>query len=343
MLRPRTKARVNFALRLNGVVGREEMSPMTKPLIWALAVLAALAVLLTARALPGLASTGTDVPTVLGLVPSFDEEFDGERLDRARWRTSFGAQGDARATVAQRSLWNNAERQVYVDPDYLGLGIDPFSVDDGALTIAARPLAPPERAAILAELAREPARIRDSRLADVAYASGLLNTRDRFAQQYGYFEIRAKWSAGKGIWPAFWLLPLDGAWPPELDVMEGHGDKPGVVFQTTHSKLRPSDPKRAGVGGSTAEYHRYGMLWTPGEIRYFVDGRETRRVTPPADATKPMYLLANLAIGGHWPGYPDAQTRFPATMAIDWIRVWRLPDGWTDERLKRLDHSRAGN
>ena len=278
-----------------------------------------------------------DVPTMLKLRPSFEEEFGGRTLDRTRWRTSYGPQGDGQATVARRSLYGNAEREIYVTPDYLGLGINPFTVANSALTIIARPLDQSARTAIGIQLASLPDDQRNGPLKHLGYSSGLITTQGRFAQQYGYFEMRARWTLGKGLWPAFWLLPVDGGWPPELDIMEAHGDKPTVVFQTKHSKVEATEPHRVAINGSPSDYHRYGMLWTPSTIRFYVDGYETVRTMPPADASQPMYLLANLAVGGTWPGQPDSSTGFPATMDIDWIRAWALPQGWQEGRLGSLD------
>ncbi|MDB5717162.1 MAG: glycoside hydrolase, partial [Sphingomonas bacterium] len=169
-----------------------------------------------------------DVVRKLGLVPSFNEDFSGTSLDPRHWRTSYGAKPDAKSTIADRSLPGNNERQIYVEPGYLGLGLNPFRLRDGVLTISAEPLSVTARSRVMSELASLPPQKNTAALARVAFSSGLISTRSRFAQRYGYFEMRAKWSGGKGLWPAFWLLPDDGTWPPELDVLEAHGDKPKV-------------------------------------------------------------------------------------------------------------------
>lgn len=267
-------------------------------------------------------------PAGHAMVLSFAEEFDRPSLDTTTWRTVYAPRSHKSAGIEKRSLYGNAERQLYFDRDYLGLGIDPFRVADGVLTITAAPLDARARAAVMGDLARVSPQLRQTALARVAYSSGLISTRDGFSQRYGYFEIRARWSAGKGIWPAFWLLPADGSWPPEIDVVEAHGDKPETAFQTVHSTLtKPQWTARtATVPGSTQQFHRYGALWLPDRVDYYVDGRKTASIPAPADLTKPMHLLANLAIGGHWPGDPDARTRFPATMEIDYVRVWRFRD-----------------
>lgn len=254
---------------------------------------------------------------------TFAEEFDrfDRRADwggRGVWNTTFGP---GRA-VDTRTLPNNAEKQLYMDADFAGsaaapLGVDPFSVKDGVLTITARTAPPGVKSAI----------------GGFGYTSGLINTRDTFSQKYGYFEMRAALPAGKGLWPAFWLLPQGGGWPPELDVVEVLGSKPREVHAATHSKATGKHVSQfstyRGIDSSSG-FHTYGALWGPNEIVWYVDGREVFRAPTPADMHRPMYLLANLAVGGKWPGDPDATTRFPAEMRIDYIRAYQLKPELTE-------------
>jgi beta-glucanase (GH16 family) len=263
-------------------------------------------------------------PGGLGLVPSFAEEFDGPALDKNRWIFGFYDPRREQPTVAKRSLWGNRELQLYFDPAFLGLGIDPFRLGDGMLTIEAAPLSPQAQAAALGAIAAEAPKIRDGALRNVRYSSGLISTRSRFAQTYGYFEIRARWSGGKGLWPAFWLLPATGKWPPEIDILEAHGDKPRTAYHSIHSNAVKATTKQGTIPGTGRDFHVYGALWTARSIDYFIDGVKTATLPTPADMHQPMYLLANLAVGGAWPGNPDAATRFPATMQIDYVRAWRF-------------------
>ncbi|WP_205598023.1 glycoside hydrolase family 16 protein [Caulobacter sp. 17J65-9] len=248
---------------------------------------------------------------------TFDDEFD--RFDRRAdwsgagvWNTTFGP-GRAFDT---RTLPNNAEKQVYMDVDFAGaakapLEVDPFSVKDGVLTITAEPSSREVKAAT----------------GGYAYTSGLINTRDTFSQQYGYFEMRAQLPAGQGLWPAFWLLPQAGGWPPEIDVMEVLGNEPGVVHTSTHSKgpgANVTEHAATKVADTSQGFHTYGVRWDAAEIVWYVDGREVFRTDTPHDMHQPMYLLANLAVGGKWPGDPDAGTPFPAQMRIDYIRVYQF-------------------
>ncbi|WP_404338514.1 glycoside hydrolase family 16 protein [Sphingomonas sp. MMS12-HWE2-04] len=265
-------------------------------------------------------------PAGLDLVPSFAEEFDGPAIDTSRWIFGFYDPRREQPTIAKRNLWGNRERQVYFDKAFLGLGVDPFRLKDGVLTIEAAPLSDQAVGAVQRAIAAEPANVRDTPIRGVRYSSGLISTRGRFAQTFGYFEIRARWSGGKGIWPAFWLLPASGKWPPEIDILEAHGDKPRTAYHSIHSKAVKDTTKTATIDGSGQDFHLYGALWTPRTIDYYIDGVKTATLPTPPDMHQPMYLLANLAIGGSWPGYPDAETPFPATMEIDYIRAWRFKD-----------------
>jgi beta-glucanase (GH16 family) len=261
-------------------------------------------------------------PPGYALSPSFAEEFTGPAIDRQRWTHAYADPG-ARTTVAQRTLANNAERQVYFDPTFLGLGIDPFAIRDGVLTIRAEPLTAAARAAVTRDVDSLPAHPHILVLRAVSYSSGLISTRGRFAQRYGYFETRARWSAGKGLWPAFWMLPAGGGWPPEIDILEAHGDKPEVAFHSFHSKAAKTATKVA-VTSDPQLFHRYGALWLPDRVDFYIDGNLTGSMPAPPDLDRPMYLIVNLAVGGKWPGDPTPDVKFPATLEVDYVRAWRL-------------------
>lgn len=244
------------------------------------------------------------------LVLTFSDEFDSFRPLRGRsgvWRTTFG--DGTHLGLDRRSLPTNGELQLYVDPDISGprgsLGLNPFSVRGGVLEITAVPT-PPEL---------------KPWLNNYAYMSGVITTQPSFTQTYGYFEMRAKLPRGKGLWPAFWLLPADQSWPPEIDVMESIGD-PSQVFVTTHSKATKAEGFERRIAAD--EFHTFAVSWDADDVIWYIDGKEAGRHKTPADMHKPMYMLANLAVGGNWPGAPDARTRFPATYEIDYIRAYRF-------------------
>lgn len=263
-------------------------------------------------------------PTGLDMSPSFSEEFNGAAVNPKVWNLSYGPRSSRSRPIGDRSLPSNAELQIYADKNYLKLGIDPFKVSDGKLEIKAEPLSSRALDAILMELNQSPNQGGRDQLKNIRYSSGAITTRDVFQQQYGYFEIRARWSAGKGIWPAFWLLPATGAWPPEIDVIEAHGDKPNLAFLTIHSGVAPRNGQAVSYEGAAQDFHNFGALWMPDRVDYYIDGKKVASIPAAADTKQPMYMLVNLAIGGNWPGNPTPDVKFPATMDVDYVRAWKF-------------------
>ena len=283
-------------------------------------------------------TAGRDRPAGWTLV--WNDEFDGDAVDPAKWDFEIGNGFFDYRTHTWVPGWGNEELQYYTrNPD------NAF-VRDGLLHIRA---------------------LKES-LHGCGYTSARLKTRRRdgaplFIKQYGRFEIRAKVPHGKGLWPALWLLPHDDAYGPwaasgEIDIMEIVGERPTEYLGTIH--FGSSFPKRELVthvhklaGGSTVgEFHVYVVEWEPGEIRWSVDGvvwaRQTfwwscsqqrngkglvaRRgadLNPwPAPFDKPFYLVMNVAVGGNFPGAPNAATRFPADLVVDYVRVYDKVGGY---------------
>jgi beta-glucanase (GH16 family) len=258
-----------------------------------------------------------------GLVKTFDDEFTkfswvaegvpNAQASRGTWRTNFGYAGAQQ--IGSRTLASNGEKQIYVDQGFRGtaekpLGIDPFHIADGALEIVADKAAEDVVPSIW----------------NYRYTSGLITTQRSFSQVYGVFEIRARMPKGRGLWPAFWLLPVDRSWPPEIDVLEILGHETTVLHTNAHSKAsgkHTDAPAVVQVSDTSAAFHTYSVDWEKDEIKWYFDGVEVARAPTPGDMHKPMYFLANLAVGGNWPGSPDASTQFPAAFAIKWIRAWR--------------------
>ncbi|QOJ00512.1 MAG: family 16 glycosylhydrolase [Phycisphaeraceae bacterium] len=156
-----------------------------------------------------------------------------------------------------------------------------------------------------------------------AYTSALADTLGTYARAFGRFEARIQLPTTQGLWPAFWLLPADGRWPPEIDIMEALGHQPNTVYASTHWGTWPDKRHRTDrLDGPdfASGFHTFSCDWLPDRIDYAVDGRVFASHTEfvPDD---PMYLILNLAVGGDWPKDPDHTTRFPQTMKIDWVRV----------------------
>lgn len=173
------------------------------------------------------------------------------------------------------------------------------------------------------------------------YTSARLKTLGKFSQAYGRFEARIKIPRGQGIWPAFWMMGDDIAtvhWPNcgEIDVMENIGKEPNIVSGSLHG---PSN-----VGETTSEskefklapgqkfadaYHVYAIEWEPERVRFFVDDnnystfeKANWKNTGKWPFDHPFFILLNVAVGGDWPGNPDATTQFPQDMLVDYVRVY---------------------
>jgi beta-glucanase (GH16 family) len=141
------------------------------------------------------------------------------------------------------------------------------------------------------------------------------------------FEIEARLPLGKGMWPAFWLMPVDGTWPEagEIDVLEGLGD-PRTIFCTVIAGQRKQTKRVRLPFDASTGYHRYGVLWGPKELTWFVDRQPVATApTPPALNERDVYMIANLAVGGAWGGYPDQSTKFPGRYEIRRITAWPYP------------------
>jgi glycosyltransferase involved in cell wall biosynthesis len=234
-----------------------------------------------------------------GFRPTFVEDFNSLSVsshpeEQARWfaHTPWGGDfGDAAFADPQ--------------PDF------PFSVRNGILRIEAR------------------------KTADGKWHSGLLASArpdgTGFAQRYGYFEVRAKLPSGPGVWPAFWLNANQphGAKDPsvEIDVLEYYGQFPDGFHSVLHvwdnsgsGNNRVADHVTPVVYGSLyRDFHTYGVDVEPDWVTFYLDRRETWRVATPAELTKPLMVLVNLALGSGW---PIDQTPNPSIMEIDYVHAY---------------------
>ena len=252
---------------------------------------------------------------------TFAEEFnnqlsiwDPESNPTGIWRPDYGYQGSQ--GYGSYVLANNGEKQVYTSPyfrDHAGdFAETPFvSNADGTLSIWARPST-------------------NSEIFGFNYTSGLITTKPSFTQTYGYFEMKADIPETAGAWPAFWLLPADGTWPPEIDIMEVLGHDSSAVWTTRHSSAAGHHDAKGQenfVANAGDGMHTYGLLWTATDLVWYMDNVEVFRTTTPADMHKPMYMLANLALGG-WAGQID-NSGIPAEFKIDYIRAYAAPGSST--------------
>ena len=242
---------------------------------------------------------------------TFADEFDSLNLDPTTgWDTSFPF-GDATGPDSLLAHTHNNEMQIYVDPTYAGsgtdpLGINPFSVDSGVLSIT---------------LNKTPVADKPD-LWNYNYTSGMISSAGTFYQQYGYFEMRAKLPAADGMWSAFWLLPKDQSPTLELDAFENIGDN--RTYATEHH-INSAGTKvvtnQGHVVDDITQFHTYGLLWTAAELDWYVDGVVVFTQPTSPDLNRPMYIIANLALGGTFSGPPDPGLQ-TATMQIDYIHAY---------------------
>ena len=243
--------------------------------------------------------------------PVWQDEFNqpvGTGPDPAKWVYDLGDNG-----------WGNKELQAYTSSRENSFVVaDPDATDGRALVLKA---------------VRDPAG---------GYTSARLRTQGKFSTGYGRIEARLKLPQGQGIWPAFWMLGANIAevpWPAcgEIDIVELIGHQPGTLYGTLHG---PGYSGQHGINQFTLlpsgeifadAYHVFAVEWRRGRIEWLLDGKIYHRLTP-ADlppGTKwvfddaKFFLLLNLAVGGLWPGYPDATTKFPQEYRIDYVRVYR--------------------
>jgi beta-glucanase (GH16 family) len=160
-----------------------------------------------------------------------------------------------------------------------------------------------------------------------AYKSGIIITRGKFAQEYGKFKVRVWLPKGQGYWPAFWLLPETPKFPDEIDGFESFGQDPHTVYLSNHWMGTDGTPQHKTVtytssSDFSAGFHTFTVEWSPTTITWYVDGA-AKYTTHQNIPHEPMFILVNLAVGGHWPGNPDATTKFPGVMSIDFVRAYK--------------------
>lgn len=268
---------------------------------------------------PSVTNVNIDNPTLI-VADNFDvspgdaltlvwsDEFDAAQLDPESW---YFEAGDG----SQYGIpgWGNNELEWYLPDSAL--------LENGMLVITAREEASNGK----------------------NYTSARINTRDRFAFRYGRIEARIRLPGGQGIWPAFWLLPQDdvyGTWAAsgEIDIMEAInlGASGGnTVHGTLHYGGEWPNNVSSGSGyevatDATTDFHVYALEWDVSEMRWYVDdvlyamqnNWSTTAAPFPAPFDERFYILLNAAVGGNWPGAPDAATVFPVTTEVDYVRVY---------------------
>jgi beta-glucanase (GH16 family) len=249
-------------------------------------------------------NTGYSTPTSYpGYTLAWSDEFNGSSLDATAWNqeTGNGTGG-----------WGNNELEYYTS------STKNTFVSNGNLVIEAR---------------KEP-------MSSFQYTSGRMTTQNKKSFQFGRIDIRAKLPVSKGMWPALWMLGSNigsAGWPAcgEIDIMELIGTYPGRCYGTMHWK--PVSGTNTSKGGQTdlasgnfsQQFHVFSIIWKQDQITWLVDDQPYLTTTK-ADVgaanypfNAPQFLIFNVAVGGNWPGSPDANTQFPQRMFVDYVRVFQ--------------------
>ena len=231
----------------------------------------------------------------------FEDNFDTDGpIDAASWNIEMGTGENG---------WGNNELQYYTDRP------ENIKVEGGMLHITA---------------------LQES-FQGAAYTSARITTKGKLEQQYGRFEARMQLPWGRGVWPAFWLLGSnidEVSWPQcgEIDIMEYRGQNPSTLIGTVHGPgysageavskeyVLPNDRFDTG-------FHIFGIEWGPDYINFYVDDVLYNQITPEdVDGEwvydHPFFIILNVAVGGNFVGPVGANTVFPQTMLVDYVRVY---------------------
>lgn len=233
----------------------------------------------------------------------WSDEFNYKGLpDKSKWNFDVGGDG-----------WGNNELQYYTEKDTSNA-----LVGNGILKITARKQAKGNR----------------------QYTSARLTTKDKAEFTYGKIEVRAKLPAGRGTWPAIWMLGGNinkVGWPAcgEIDIMEHVGFNKDSLFSSIHTTSYnhikgTQKTKGIYIASPYTRFHTYAMEWTPDKIDFLLDGvsyfvfHNEHLTTKEWPFNAPQFLLLNVAIGGFWGGQKGIdELVFPATMEIDYVRVYQ--------------------
>jgi|WetSurMetagenome_2_1015567.scaffolds.fasta_scaffold55789_2 beta-glucanase (GH16 family) len=234
------------------------------------------------------------IPAPTGWTLVWNDEFSGTSIDKTKWEHEVNGDGGG-----------NNELQYYTD------FAENSYVENGLLVIQA---------------------LKKNYLGK-EYTSARMRTKYKGDWTYGRFEIKAKLPYGQGLWPAIWMLPTDwvyGGWPEsgEIDIMEMLGQETTKIYGTIHYSTNNQHAQSGGsyalnTGTFAGTFHVFALEWDSTGFSWFVDDYKyfTAKHGQPFD--KRFHILINVAVGGNWPGSPDASTIFPQKMYVDYVRVFK--------------------
>lgn len=251
-----------------------------------------------------------DIPFINGRTLLFNDEFNGNSLNRNKWDFQNG-------TGREYGLWwwGNDEKQFYKE--------DNVEVSNGTLKIHAK-----------IERTYDPLAN-----ATMDFSSAKIVTLGKYAQTYGRIEARLKAPIGEGFWPAFWMMPVNNThgngWPynGEIDIVELRGRLPREVTSAFHFQGPSGHQYLHGAGnipnnGRIDEFHVYAVEWSEGRLDFSVDGfvyhsRTNAWYQSPKPFNHDFYIILNLAIGGHFDNHRlPSPSDFPAKLEVDYVRAY---------------------
>ena len=237
-----------------------------------------------------------------GYAQAWQDEFNGTSLDLTNWGFDVGGSG-----------WGNNELQYYTNnrPENIYL-------DNGKLIIQAK----------------------KESFQGKEYTSSRILTKGKRDFTFGRIDIRAKLPVAKGLWPALWMLgkKIDQtSWPAcgEIDIMELVGKEPNKVHGTLHwagsngSRVLYGTSYTLPTGNFSEKFHVFSLVWEADKAEIFMDDisyykfDRSKVGSAPYPFNEPFFLIFNVAVGGDWPGSPDASTAFPQQMIVDYVRVFK--------------------
>ncbi|MBS1505825.1 MAG: family 16 glycosylhydrolase [Bacteroidetes bacterium] len=243
------------------------------------------------------ANTGYTTPTSYpGYTLVWSDEFTNKTIDDTNWSFETG----------NNNGWGNHELEYYT-----GRSQNVFT-SQGNLVLEARV----------------------ENFASSNFTSTRMITKGKRSFTLGRVDIRAMLPQGKGIWPALWMLGsnIDAVgWPScgEIDMMELLGQQPNKVYGTlhwgpTHQSYGTNYSLTSGAFSDS--FHVFSMIWKANSIELLIDDvsyftMDTSKGGLPFNAG--FFFIFNIAVGGDWPGAPDASTIFPQRMVVDYIRVFQ--------------------
>lgn len=222
----------------------------------------------------------------------WSDEFNGKAIDTSNWNFEIDGNGGG-----------NHEQEYYQQAN--------ASIENGNLVISGR----------------------KENVQGHNYTSSRMTTKGKHEFLYGKIEARIKIPVGQGFWPAFWMLGADidkTPWPAsgEIDIME-HINTDSLLFGTPHWDNNGHVMKGDTTTYNPSAYHVYSIEWDANSIRWYVDGKQyhkldiTNNINSTEEFHKPFFILLNVALGGDWPGQTIDDSKLPAKMYVDYVRVYK--------------------